>query len=249
MRKNPDFLAVAKIALNQHYPDANLAFVCGSVIRGEDTPTSDIDLVVLYTDPEFDNVHRKSAEVEGWPIEFFVHTPKAQDFFMASDIASGIPGMVDMIAHGIPLPGPSDYSRERQKLAQSLLQSGPPALSAAEIEDRRYFLTLTLDDLVGAQDAGVRGAALSALYQPLGDFNLRASGNWSGDGKGLLRAMRRADPKMARSFEQAFQQAWQGDLSHVIETADKILKPHGGRLFDGYQRKAAASWGTFKGFS
>jgi predicted nucleotidyltransferase len=41
-------LATAQAVMTERYPDADFAFVAGSVIRGQGTAHSDIDLVVVY---------------------------------------------------------------------------------------------------------------------------------------------------------------------------------------------------------
>jgi DNA-binding beta-propeller fold protein YncE len=55
----------------QHFADAQVILLAGSVIRGEGTRSSDIDIVVI---------HKKlsapySFVYEGWPVEAFVHDP------------------------------------------------------------------------------------------------------------------------------------------------------------------------------
>ena len=38
----------ARVICSQRYPDAAVAFAAGSLMRGEGTPYSDLDLVVVY---------------------------------------------------------------------------------------------------------------------------------------------------------------------------------------------------------
>ena len=97
----PDYLTTAKRALQKHYPGHACAFVAGSVVRGDATATSDIDIVVLYDDP-FEDVHRFSVIEDGWPVEFFVHNRRANTYFMEKDRARGMCVMMDMVAHGWP---------------------------------------------------------------------------------------------------------------------------------------------------
>ena len=71
------------------FPDAECAFVAGSLMRGEGKPHSDIDLVVLYG-PDFMAVRREAHVFESVPIDVFLHNEQAQDFFFDKDIRRGV---------------------------------------------------------------------------------------------------------------------------------------------------------------
>ena len=59
------------------FPDAECAFVAGSLMRGEGKPHSDIDLVVLYG-PDFMAVRREAHVFKGVLIDVFLHNEQAQ---------------------------------------------------------------------------------------------------------------------------------------------------------------------------
>jgi predicted nucleotidyltransferase len=59
------------------YPQANAIFLAGSVVRGEGTSTSDLDLVVVFD--HLSCAYRDSYFYEKQPVEAFVHDP--QTFF------------------------------------------------------------------------------------------------------------------------------------------------------------------------
>jgi predicted nucleotidyltransferase len=42
-----DALEAVKIFLDQRFPECSAAFLAGSVIRGEGTSTSDLDIVII----------------------------------------------------------------------------------------------------------------------------------------------------------------------------------------------------------
>ncbi len=241
----PPFLETARNALKKLYPRYECAFVAGSMLRGEETAASDIDIVVIYDD-EFEEIHRNSVVENGWPIEFFVHNRNANDYFMEKDRQRGMCIMMNMVANGISLPGETDISKERQAKAKAIIEAGPPTLSDAEIEDRRYFITDGIDDLDDNRPALERFGTLCNLYNQLGDFYLRSRRLWSGQGKSLGRLIRLTDPNFAKDFEEAFATGFQGDFSKIIPLAESILSPHGGRCFAGYERPASKEWKDFK---
>jgi predicted nucleotidyltransferase len=65
-----EVLEVAAKVLAVRYPDADAAFVAGSLMRGEGSTTSDIDLVVLYG--SLARAYRESLLFEEIPVETFV---------------------------------------------------------------------------------------------------------------------------------------------------------------------------------
>jgi predicted nucleotidyltransferase len=64
---------VAKEILESKYPDASAMFLAGSIVRGESTSYSDLDLVVIFD--KLPTAHRESFYSQGFPIEAFIHDP------------------------------------------------------------------------------------------------------------------------------------------------------------------------------
>jgi predicted nucleotidyltransferase len=56
------------------YRDASVIFLAGSIVRGESTPFSDLDLVVIFD--KLPAAYRESFYFQGFPIEAFVHDPE-----------------------------------------------------------------------------------------------------------------------------------------------------------------------------
>jgi len=243
----PDYLETAKRALEKYYANALGGFVAGSITRGEGTATSDIDIAVLFDD-DFDNVHRNSVIEDGWPIEFFVHNQKAQDYFFDSDRKRGMCIMPTMVATGIVIPQERPELLRQKEKARAVIAAGPPLLTEDEIDFRRYHLTDLADDLRDAVEPSTRNAILALLYDYLGDFHLRAGGRWSGRGKSLLRCLRREDGDFALRFEDSFAAAFSGaDVTSVLTLFESVLVPYGGPLWEGYTSPAPPDWRDFKG--
>lgn len=239
----PHYLETARKVLAEYHPQAKVAFVAGSVARGEETPTSDIDLIVIYEDG-FDDVHRHSITCDGWPVEMFVHNVKSNDFYIDKDVQRGMPAMPSMIAEGVEITVPSEVSAARKTRARAVLEAGPPALDAQQMEMRRYMLTDLLDDIEGGakKDMPVM-MPLSLLYQELADFYLRARGRWSGRGKSLIRALEKNFPDLTTRYQAAFIEAFSLEgIDGVLSIADEMLEPFGGRLWAGLRHKAPDDW-------
>lgn len=222
----------AESILAFRYPGAAFAFVAGSIIRGQGTQLSDIDLVVVFDHVE--DAKRESFVFEDLPFESFVHDRETLRWFMDQDIARGCPSMLNMVAEGRVI-GPARAGAEPLKAeAASRLAEGPPALSAERIDALRYEITDKMDDLRGERSLAEVRAIGATLYQTLADFMLLGRGAWTGGGKWIPRLLMALDSSLARAFDEAFHLLFaQGDAAALIMFATKELDRHGGRLFEG----------------
>lgn len=237
----PDYLDTARKALAVHHPGADCALVAGSIVRGRGTPTSDIDLVVLY--PEgFEAAERHSIVLDGWPIEMFMHCPKSLRYYFEQDRALGVCTLATMVSEGIEIPEPTAFSARTKALAKSVVGAGPLTLSPAANEEARYLITNLIDDVAGASEAEARLAALRELHDALADFHLRAQGKWTGRGKALTRLLQASDPDLASALHNAYLHAHDGETAPVLSLAERIIAPYGGRVWDGFRRAAPADW-------
>ena len=215
------YSAAARAVIEAHHPGARAAFLAGSLMRGEGTPTSDLDLVII--DPELEKPFRRTFDRD--PIvETFVHSPESLADWFERDRASGVPSLISMVYEGLPLiPG---------ELASKLGdRAGPIPLSEEDIASRRYAITDLLLDLEGARDAAEIRAIGAELYPALFDLHRRGRGRWSAKSKHIVRRLRRDgrkhDAKMLTAFELLFREV---AVDGVISVADAVLARHGGRL-------------------
>ena len=75
------------------YADAGAVFAAGSIVRGEGTPFSDLDLVIVY--PQLERAYRESFRFDGLPVEAFVHDPATLEYFFTEvDRPTGIPDAI-----------------------------------------------------------------------------------------------------------------------------------------------------------
>lgn len=234
-------LAIAEALLQTRYADASFAYVAGSIMRGQGTYLSDIDLVVIYD--HLDAARRESFMAQGVPVEAFVHDVHTVVWFIDEDVKRGRPSLLNMINEGVVIgPAPAPAEQLRQQVSQRLA-AGPPALSAAALNALRYEITDATDDLRGERSAGEVMAIGAMLHARLVELALRGRGRWYGTGKWAPRLLNEIDQRLAQRFDEAFRGLFvSGNAGWVIALAEDELAPHGGALFDGDCRVAPASW-------
>jgi hypothetical protein len=235
-------LYVTKELLETRYDGAEVIFVAGSVVRGEATAHSDLDLVVVY--PKVRAAYRDSFTHKGWPVEAFVHDPETlRYFFHHVDRLIGRATLAEMIAEGHEVPGASAFTASVKAMAQAALREGPPALTEAEMQERRYHITELIDDIREPRSRQELVASATVIYNELADFYFRSQRGWTGSGKAILKRMKKTDPALARRFAEAFDVLFStGQPLRVIELAEEILAANGGPLFEGYKHEVPADW-------
>src|SRR5665213_2474136 len=93
----PDQAAqLAERVLAGRYPDALCGLVTGSLIRGEGTAGSDLDMIVLYA--SLPNARREAFAFEGRPAEAFIHDPETLHWLLAEDVRVGRPAWLHMVS-------------------------------------------------------------------------------------------------------------------------------------------------------
>ena len=116
-----ELIATANAIRRERYADAEVVFLAGSLTRGEGTSMSDLDLVVVFK--EIPNAYRESFRFGRWPVEAFVHDPKTLNyFFLQIDRVEGIPSLPAMVSEGLEVPGPSEFSRDLKRFADTVLE-------------------------------------------------------------------------------------------------------------------------------
>ena len=239
-----DYMDVARDVLEKFHPDAQCAFVAGSMTRGAATASSDIDLVVMYN-PDFVDIHRDTVEHAGWLVELFVHNEQAQNYFFDLDVKNGTGVMAHMVATGIPIGRNIDYARERQAMAQKLIAAGPGPWDADKINFKRYMISCELDDLGDPRPYLEQQAIIAKLFPAMAEFVLAMRGFWRGNGKHLGRRLTADCPDLAPEFTTALKDSHNGDMDKIIALGHKILGPQGGYLQAGYRSAASDDWKNF----
>ena len=229
-------IEAAKRFVSEHFPNCNVAILTGSASRGEETPYSDLDILVISND-------EPSAYVEafyeyGWMIEILMHNRQSYKEFFKRDCLRGRPSLPHMFATGVVLVDDGTATAIQQE-ARLLLESGPPAWTEQDIKFARFMITNHLLDLEGTLQPVDAIFAVNELANALHELVLRANGYWIGKGKRIIRALEEYDPTLAKQFSDTFQDFFaSGDVTQVINFADSILASYGGRLFEGYSSRS-----------
>jgi hypothetical protein len=216
-------------------------------VRGEGTPYSDLDLVVIFD--KLPAAYRESFYFQSFPVEAFVHDPVTLDYFLHEiDRPSGIPSLAQMILEGVEIPEPGELSQSLKRLAAAAMALSPPALSGEEIRKRRYRITNLIDDIRQPRSKAELVAAGAEVYEALADYYFRANNLWSAKGKSIPRALRQADADLCSRYCDSFDELFAaGQPIRVISIAEEILNPQGGFLFDGHRLEAPPDWRSRRG--
>ncbi len=226
----------------EKYPAADVIFLAGSVVRGEGTKTSDLDIVVLYE--SMSNAYRDSYFCGGWPVEAFVHDPQTFNYFVQKvDGPAGVPALAAMVSEGIELPSATVLSRRIKYLANDVLQAGPARWSTTEIDKSRYLISDLIEDLREPRSLSEMYAVAIQLYNAISNHYFRSKGLWSAKGKTIPRRLRKVDATFAGKFESAFESAFaKGETDDIFALANDLLSAHGGFLFEGHRLEAPQDW-------
>jgi len=237
----PDPFLTAEKVLKEKFPDAVLGFAAGSFVRGEETKFSDIDLVVIFK--KLDSAWRESFTFDSWPVEAFVHDPETLAYFFKEvDGKDGVPSLPNMVLEGRIISDVGQLGVKLKKLAQKVLDQGPPRWTADEIYHARYQICDLIDDLRDPRNQLEAAIVSMKLEEMLGNFYFRANNQWSSSLKHIPRKLLKVNKVFGERWMKAFGDSLSGDSRDVISLTEEILKPFGGLLFDGYKREAPSKW-------
>lgn len=221
----------------ERYAEARVLFLAGSVLRGEATPASDLDIVVVYE--RLPNTYREAFVYAGWPVEAFVHDPLTLERFFEVDRRRGLPALINMVLEGVEIPEAGEFSAGVKRRARELFEAGPPPWDADELTLRRYRLTDWVDDMRFPRSPEELVATGAYLYQDAADFYFRTRGLWTAHSKTIPRRLRETDAGFAEKFLSAFDALFAEKRGEpVVSLVAELLEPFGGFLFEGFRQDA-----------
>ncbi|MEC5424316.1 nucleotidyltransferase domain-containing protein [Virgibacillus sp. C22-A2] len=222
----------ARKFIENYFPYCDGALLAGSVVRGEATKTSDLDIVIF--DKTYSSSYRESLIVYDWPIEVFAHNLNSYQEYFASDFKRARPSLPRMVSEGIILKDKGIIDSIKSE-AKELLSKGPEKWSMEIINTKRYFITDTLDDFIGCSNRAEGIFIANTLAELVSEFVLRTNNKWIGASKWIVRSLREHDTKFAEQFVEAFDKFYRSSAKDkVINLVDEVLEPYGGRLFNGF---------------
>jgi hypothetical protein len=224
--------SAAKLFTEENFSASAIVILGGSVVRGETSSTSDLDIVVI--DEEIRSAYRESFYAYDWPIEVFVHNEETLYQYFMKDCERARPSLPRMVAEGIIIQD-NGKSSTFKAAAEKLLSAGPQEWNPPTITLKRYLLTDLLDDFVGSEHHGESIFIAGSLAEALHEFVLRTNQRWIGSSKWIVRALKEYDLTFADRFVVSFEDFYKTGNKHaVVKLVDTVLQPHGGRLFHGF---------------
>ncbi|MBU9722859.1 MULTISPECIES: nucleotidyltransferase domain-containing protein [Bacillaceae] len=222
----------AKQFIFQYYPNCYGAILAGSVVRGDTTSTSDLDIIVF--DGMLPAPYRESLLFQNWPIEVFANNLTSYKQIFQSDYERAIPTHPKMIVEGVTIIDLGVITSIKRE-AKEFLEEGPEPWSKEKVDMKRYFLTDALDDFVGATVREEEIFIANTLAEWIHEFYLRTNMQWIGESKWIIRSLRNYDPDFADKFVVAFDEFYKsGTKEGIINIVDFVLTPYGGRYFHGF---------------
>ncbi|MBO1580518.1 nucleotidyltransferase domain-containing protein [Bacillus sp. XF8] len=226
-------IEAAQKIIESQFLNCDVALLGGSVARGEETKTSDLDIVII--DSNLSKCYRESFMSNGWPVEVFVHNFTTYKEYFKSDCKRGKPTLPQLVSEGIILKGELETVTSLKQEAQQLIDQGPEKWSEGLIRQKRYFLTDALDDFIGATKRDEELFIANLLADLVHEFVLRVNGQWVGNSKWFIRVLRKYDSSFAEQFVEAFDHFYRtGEKKKLIAFVEKTLENYGGRLFEGF---------------
>jgi hypothetical protein len=129
-----DAVTLAERALAARHPDAAYGFAAGSIVRGEATATSDLDLVVVYD--ALKAASRASFTLDGTPVETFIHDPETLAWAFRDEARVARCAMLSMVSESRICGSRRRGAKALQARARARLAKGPsdpaPLIAFAE---------------------------------------------------------------------------------------------------------------------
>ncbi|PEM99655.1 nucleotidyltransferase [Bacillus wiedmannii] len=109
-------MEAAQRIITSQFPNCDVALLGGSVVRGEATKTSDLDIVIV--DQNLPSCYRESFYSNGWPVEVFVHNFETCKTFFKMDCDRGRPSLPQLVSEGIVLKGENEIVEKLKREAK-----------------------------------------------------------------------------------------------------------------------------------
>jgi predicted nucleotidyltransferase len=220
--------------INTHFPGAAAVVIGGSAASGNQTATSDIDLLIIGPEQMFGQGRDSLAamhQFEGELIEVFAYTRDAFDRWAEHELADFKPVLQSILLDGVEVRGDGLIAELRSEW-RPIVEAGPQ-IDHAALSLRRYMITDMLDDFGDASDALEKRFLAAKLLEELAELMLLSSGQWIGGGKWLIRRLRAWNPERANELAIPFMA---DDLPAFAKAGAAELDRLGGRVQAGFVR-------------
>lgn len=94
-------LKAAQEFIDIYFPSCDDALLSGSVVRGDATNTSDLDILIF--DKNLTVSYRETFFMYDWPVEVFAYNFSSYQEYFASDVKRARPSLPRMVTEGMIL--------------------------------------------------------------------------------------------------------------------------------------------------
>ena len=196
-------LETVQALIREHFPDCEAAILGGSAVTGGWNEHSDLDIVIV--DPETDVCYRETFDVDGQLVEAFVFYDDAYVDHFVESAREGIPTLQMICAHGRVIVNRNQAADRLQEEARRSLEQGPEPWTLDQMNESRYELTDLSNDLKMDLPLLEQWMLFHRVAWLGMEFALRVNERWCGEGKWMVRELRRLDPALCDRLADAVQ--------------------------------------------
>jgi predicted nucleotidyltransferase len=174
----------------------------GTIVRGNPSPSSDLDLFVLHRQPWRQRLQRFFRSV---PAELFVNPPERVERYFEEEAADGRPITAHMLATGAVVYAADPVVEQLRARAAALL-AAPPTAPAARLTALRYAAASQLEDGldVAESDPATAQFFLNRAVDTALALRFWQAARWQPRGKELLAQLAVLDPPLADAARRFF---------------------------------------------
>lgn len=230
-----DGLETARTFISVHFPNCASALLFGSAARGDVSPRSDLDVLVVM--PHDDKPYRASYDENGWFIEVWVVSRGYAKATVRRPVQNQSPVALTAYAEGLILKDDQNFARSLQEKARAILKEGPPPLTSQDTDTYRYVMTDWLDDFLDTPEYDQAVLIAHDLTVKAAEFIVALHGCWIGERRWLYRALQGLDHPLAGQLMDKLAEFYKtGNKDGLVSHIEAILSLRGGRLYEGYHQ-------------
>lgn len=215
--------------IESNFGDSAFSFLFGSYARGEQTPESDVDMIVVYSTP-VQSRHQKIG-FEGKSFDCYVFDVEALNGALHRAKISGKFALVHAVIAGHVLPGETPTSSKLREVARHIREFN---FKRPKTDVIRFHTTELCGALSRERPVAEQVILAADLFKAICGILLDRTGEGICTGKQTARVLARQYPEFYPALVEAFQQAVAGDSKNLVQFAYATLEEIGGALGDGY---------------
>jgi hypothetical protein len=215
-------IEAAKKFLEKYHPDCLAAALCGSVARGDATPTSDLDILII--DRKEIPFQRKTFEDFGWTIEAFVGSQEFNNEKLQRPKTNHVPSYLTSWAESIILKDEHNIAQTLKEKASKILQQGPDQLTPPEVAVYQKVITEWLDDFIDSKSYRHALFVVYDVFTKTVELLLARNKQWLGERKWLFRALQNSKLPIADQLISALEHFYRtGEKDNLVKAIRTVL--------------------------